>query len=126
MPTILVVDDNADNRYLLLQMLQINGYTVVSAVNGCDALTVAEHHAPDLVLMDLSMPVMDGWTATALLKQKPQLTHIPVIAVTGHTTTDNLRRASEAGCSAHLAKPIDYDALLQTVAVHLHHNPQSM
>ena len=121
MPKILVVDDNADNRYVLLQMLQMNGYAVVSAVNGRDALAVAEESPPDLVLMDLSMPVMDGWTATSLLKQKPQLTHIPVIAVTGHITSDDLQRASEAGCSAHLAKPIDYDALLQTVAVHLHH-----
>lgn len=119
MPKILVVDDNADNRYLLLHMLQLNGYSVLSAVNGRDALDVAQKSSPDLVLMDMSMPVMDGWTATSLLKQEPRLSHIPVIAVTGHITYDDLRRASEVGCSDHLEKPIDYDVLIHTVAAHL-------
>ena len=119
MPKILVVDDNADNRYLLLQMLQLNGYSVLSAVNGRDALDVAQNSTPDLVLMDMSMPVMDGWTATSLLKQEPKLNHIPVIAVTGHITYDDLRRATEAGCSDHLEKPIDYEVLIHKVAAHL-------
>src|SRR5690349_3306213 len=117
--TILVVDDNPDNRFLLLQMLQMNGYNVVTAVHGRDALDVAIEILPDLVLMDMSMPVMDGWTATQLMKQQPDLSHIPVIAVTGHITVDDLRRANAVGCSDHLEKPIDYEQMIRKVSGHL-------
>ena len=114
--TILVVDDNPDNRFLLLQMLQMNGYSVVTAVHGRDALDVAIEVLPDLVLMDMSMPVMDGWTATELMKQQPDLSHIPVIAVTGHITVDDLRRASAVGCADHLEKPIDYEQMIRKIS----------
>jgi two-component system cell cycle response regulator DivK len=116
MHTILVVDDNPDNRFLLLQMLQMNGYSVVTAVNGRDALDVAIEILPDLVLMDMSMPVMDGWTATQLMKQQPDLSQIPVIAVTGHITVDDLRRAVAVGCADHLEKPIDYEQMIRKVS----------
>jgi two-component system, cell cycle response regulator DivK len=121
MKTILVVDDNADNRYLLLQMLKLNGYSVICAINGREALDVVRQQTPDLVLMDMSMPVMDGWTATEMLKSQPKLAHIPVIAVTGHLTIDDLRRARDVGCSDHLDKPIDYEVLVNKVASHLRH-----
>lgn len=119
MPTILVVDDHFENRDVIMRMLRISGYDVVQAVNGSDALVVARSALPDLILMDLAMPVMDGWTATSLIKAEPQLSHIPVIALTGHLTTDNLERAREVGCKDHLPKPIDYELLIHRVQTHL-------
>jgi CheY-like chemotaxis protein len=119
MKTILVVDDNFDNRNIISEMLKINGYQVVCADNGRIALDLVEKQEFDLVLMDLSMPIMDGWTATAELKSKPDFAHIPVIAVTGHVTSDELKRAQKAGCQDYLAKPIDYEMLVRKVKTNM-------
>lgn len=116
---ILVVDDNPDNRDVLSRILELSGYAVLSANNGVHALDVAEQSTPDLILMDLAMPEMDGWEATSALKTRPHLSHIPVIALTGHVTTDDIRRAINAGCQDYLAKPVDFDRLLHKVKLHL-------
>jgi CheY-like chemotaxis protein len=119
MKTILVVDDNFDNRNIIAQMLKISGYRVVVATDGLDALDVAASEPLDLILMDLAMPRLDGWSATARLKARPELAHVPVIAVTGHVTRDELARAMEAGCEDYLAKPIDYDTMILKVRTYL-------
>ncbi|MBM7841482.1 response regulator [Herpetosiphon giganteus] len=126
MGMILVVDDNGDNRFLLQQMLSLNGYSVISAVNGQDALDKVHNTTPDLVLMDMAMPVKDGWTATAELKAESRYSHIPVIAVTGHTTYNELSRATAAGCIDHLEKPIDYEVLVNKVAQYLKKNEKQL
>lgn len=115
MATILVVDDNADNRFVLSQMLMLNGYVVQCAINGRDALERTKALLPDLILMDMAMPEMDGWTAARLMKQDALLAHIPVVAVTGHVTYDEIDRALSAGCIDHLEKPIDYERMIAKV-----------
>jgi CheY-like chemotaxis protein len=115
MTTILVVDDHADNRAVLVAMLGITGYMVLTARHGQDAVALAHEYLPDLILMDLSMPVMDGWSAITALKQTPALAHIPVIVVTAFATTEVRRRALDAGCAGYLEKPIAYERLIQIV-----------
>jgi two-component system, cell cycle response regulator DivK len=109
---ILVVDDNFDNRNIIAQMLRLSGFLVVVAGDGVQALELSEREGPDLILMDLSMPRLDGWRATARLKERPELAHVPVIAVTGHATRDDIERALSAGCRDYLIKPIDMETML--------------
>ncbi|RRR69540.1 MAG: response regulator [Candidatus Viridilinea halotolerans] len=115
MKKILVVDDNFDNRNIIAQMLRLSGFLVVVAGDGYQAIEMTEREIPDLILMDLSMPRMDGWSATARIKERPELAHVPVIAVTGHATRDDIERALSAGCRDYLIKPIDMDAMLHKV-----------
>jgi two-component system, cell cycle response regulator DivK len=111
---ILVVEDQEINRDLLVQILE-DSYVVALAANGAEALACAEREPPDLILMDLSMPVMDGWEATRRLKAHPGLRHIPVIAITSNAMVGDEQRAREAGCDDYLAKPIHEDELLTKV-----------
>ncbi|PDW02771.1 response regulator [Candidatus Viridilinea mediisalina] len=115
MKKILVVDDNFDNRNIIAQMLRLSGFLVVVAGDGIQAIELTERETPDLILMDLSMPRLDGWSATAQIKARPELAHVPVIAVTGHATRDDIERALNAGCRDYLIKPIDMDAMLSKV-----------
>lgn len=116
---ILVVDDNHDNRTIIAQMLTLSGYEAVVASGGMQALELAESARPDLILMDLAMPGLDGWSTTMRLKANPRLAHLPVIAVTGHVTSEDIKRALRSGCEDYLAKPIDYEQMLQKVRVYL-------
>lgn len=115
MKKILVVDDNFDNRNIIAQMLRLSGFLVVVAGDGIQAIEQTERETPDLILMDLSMPRLDGWSATAQIKARPELAHVPVIAVTGHATRDDIERALNVGCRDYLIKPIDMDAMLSKV-----------
>ncbi|MCS6941155.1 MAG: response regulator [Roseiflexus sp.] len=115
MATILVADDFLENRDILCRMLELVGHRTVSAANGQEALELAQVHCPDIILMDLSMPVLDGWEATARIKARDDLRHIPVLAVTGHVTPHELQRAFEAGCVDYIAKPIDFERLIGKV-----------
>ncbi len=115
MKTILVVDDNTDNRNIIAQMLKLSGFQVVCAVNGAHALEVAASERPHLIMMDMAMPVMDGWTATSHLKADPELATIPVIAVTGHVTQNEINRALHMGCEDVIPKPIDFESMIHTV-----------
>lgn len=119
MKKILVVDDNHDNRTIIGQMLKLSGYHVILANGGNQAIRIAASEPLDLILMDLAMPDLDGWNATARLKADPGLAHLPVIAVTGHVTGDDLDRAFQVGCQDYLAKPIDYETMLQKVQRYL-------
>ncbi|MFV9505014.1 MAG: response regulator [Oscillochloridaceae bacterium umkhey_bin13] len=115
MKKILVVDDNLDNRMIIAHMLKLRGYQVVMAHDGRQAVDLTERETPDLVLMDLSMPVLDGWSAAAQIKANPNLAHVPVLALTGHVTRDDIERALRAGCSDYLAKPIDFETMIAKV-----------
>ncbi len=105
MAVVLVVDDTEDTRDLYVEYLTDQGFTVVHAENGQIALELAATSKPDVIVMDLSMPVMDGWEATRRLKADKALSHIPVIAVSGHATDAGSSRAREAGVDAICAKP---------------------
>jgi two-component system cell cycle response regulator DivK len=102
---ILLVDDFEDNRAMYAEYLSYLGYAVEQASSGEEAIHLAERLKPDLVVMDLSLPVMDGWEATRRLKASERTRHIPVIALTGHALAAHSRRAKEAGCDAFLTKP---------------------
>jgi CheY-like chemotaxis protein len=102
---VLVVDDYEDNRDLYSEYLGYVGFDVAVAANGEDALSQATDGQPDVILMDLSLPLMDGWEAIKRLKEDPRTRSIPVIAITGHVMPDHVARAKEAGCDDFCAKP---------------------
>jgi CheY-like chemotaxis protein len=104
-PLILVVDDFEDNRAMYVQYLGFEGFRVIEAENGREALDKAVAQQPDLVVMDLSLPVMDGWEATRRLKADERTRHITVVALTGHALEGQSQRARAAGCDAYLTKP---------------------
>ncbi|HEX8696387.1 MAG TPA: response regulator [Longimicrobium sp.] len=112
MPRILLVEDNEMNRDMLSRRLQRKGFQVVLAVDGREGVEMAALHAPDLVLMDMSLPVLDGWEATRLLKAAPATRHVPVIALTAHAMSGDRERALEAGCDDYDTKPIELPRLL--------------
>jgi len=111
---ILVVDDTEFNRDLVVQLLE-DEYDMVIAENGEEAVQVTESERPDLILMDLGMPVMDGWEATRILKANENLKQIPVIAVTSHAMVGDEIEARKAGCDDYLPKPIDEDLLIRKI-----------
>lgn len=113
--TILLVEDNEDNRIIYATALRFAGYEVVEAVTGTEGVQRARTSKPDLVLMDISVPELDGWEATAVLKADPTTRHIPVIAVTAHALPGDEERSLAAGCDGYLAKPIPPARLLAEI-----------
>ena len=111
---ILVVDDAEFNRDLIVQLLS-DDYDILLAVDGAEGVEKAEQERPDLILMDLGMPVMDGWEATRIIKANGELKHIPVIAVTSHAMVGDEIQARQAGCDAYVPKPIDEEELIRKV-----------
>ncbi|MCU1246374.1 MAG: two-component response regulator [Acidobacteria bacterium] len=112
MTTILIVEDNEMNRYMLSRRLQRKGYEVLIAMDGAMGIVVALQKSPDLILMDMSLPVVDGWEATRQLKADEALRHIPVIALTAHAMANDREKALEAGCDEYDTKPIELPRLL--------------
>jgi len=104
--TVLLVEDNLHNRRIFSGVLTHYGFEVREAVNGEEALRSAVEKRPDLILMDLSLPVMDGWTASRKIKENDILSSIPIIALTAHAMSGDEQRALDAGCDAYLSKPI--------------------
>jgi CheY-like chemotaxis protein len=115
MNKILVVEDVDFNRDLIVQLLE-DRYQVIEAVNGKEGIEIAEKERPVLILMDLSLPIMDGWEATRRLKANADLRSIPVIALTAHAMKGDEEKALAAGCDDYLAKPIDEDELMEKIA----------
>lgn len=113
--SILLVEDNEDNRIIYATALRYAGYEVYEAITGTDGVLQARTHLPDMVLMDISVPELDGWEATAILKADPSTTHIPIIAVTAHALPGDEARSLEAGCDGYLAKPIAPGKLLAEI-----------
>lgn len=112
MLTVLLVEDNEMNRDMLSRRLERKGYRVLIACDGEAGVAMAESENPDIVLMDMSLPVLDGWEATRRLKARPETRHIPVIALTAHAMSGDRDRALEAGCNDYDTKPIDLPRLL--------------
>jgi two-component system cell cycle response regulator DivK len=112
---VLIVDDNEDNRQILIDLLSANGFQVLEAVTGVDAVDVAQREAPDLVLMDIQLPGIDGHEATRRIKAIPALARTPVIAVTSYALAGDDRKAVDAGCDGYITKPYSPRALLAQV-----------
>ena len=106
-PTVLVVEDNQDNRELIVKALRVNGYNVLEAVDGEEAIEKAKTEKPDLILMDLFIPKIDGYEVTRILKGNDELKNIPVIACTAHAMKGDMEAALAAGCDGYIPKPID-------------------
>ena len=113
--TVLLVEDTEDNRFMMRRLLEMSGYRVVEATNGDEAVKLAEAEMPGLILMDLSLPVIDGLAATRLIRKLPQLQKTPIIAVSAHDTSDFLTEALQAGCNSYITKPIDFNELEQLI-----------
>jgi len=116
---ILVVEDNQDNMTLISDILISLRYTVLQAVDGEQGIAMAVSERPDLILMDLSLPRVDGWTATRQIKADPALEDIPIIALTAHAMIGDRERALAAGCDDYVSKPINFRELASVLARHL-------
>jgi two-component system, cell cycle response regulator DivK len=112
MPKILLVEDNEMNRDMLSRRLERRGFQVVIAVDGQQGVSLARSEAPDLILMDMSLPILDGWEATRQLKQAAETRAIPIIALTAHAMAGDREKALEAGCDDYDTKPIELPRLL--------------
>jgi CheY-like chemotaxis protein len=115
MPKILYVEDNEDNVYMLARRLKRHGFDVVVAADGERGVAMAQSEHPDLILMDLNMPVLDGWEATRRLKGAPETAEIPVIALSAHAMTGDRERALDAGCDDYDTKPVRIDSLMTKI-----------
>jgi CheY-like chemotaxis protein len=119
MVKILLVEDNEMNRDMLSRRLAKRGFEVVMAVDGAEGVSMARSAAPDLILMDMSLPVMDGWTATRKLKADASTQGIPVIGLTAHAMAGDREKCLEAGCDEYDTKPVDFPRLLEKIQVQL-------
>ena len=108
---VLLVEDTEDNRFMMRRLLEMSGYRVAEAINGAEAVRTAEYERPEIILMDLSLPIIDGLAATRRIRQLPAFESIPIIAVSAHDTADFHAEALAAGCDAYVTKPIDYSEL---------------
>jgi CheY-like chemotaxis protein len=113
--TVLLVEDNEDNRIVYSTILQHFGYIVMEALNGEEGIAKARNERPDLILMDISIPVIDGWEATQVLKRDPETRAIPIIALTAHALASDREKAMEVGCDSYLAKPCEPKAVVSEV-----------
>jgi two-component system cell cycle response regulator DivK len=112
---ILVIEDQEDNRRILCDLLTDRGYEIIEATTGLDGVTIAEKERPDLILMDIQLPGIDGYEATRRIKANPTLHQIPIIAVTSYALSGDDAQALEAGCDAYVAKPFSPRALLAKI-----------
>lgn len=109
---ILVVEDNEDNRRIIRDLLTSVGYELIEAADGLEGAAMAQHHLPDLILMDIQLPVMDGYEATRRIRAIPGLTDVPIIAVTSYALSGDEVKARRAGCDGYIAKPFSPRELL--------------
>jgi two-component system, cell cycle response regulator DivK len=114
-PTILYVEDNPDNRMLLRRILMAEGFNMLEAANAHAALEMLETVRPDLILMDINMPDIDGYTLTTQLKARPDLASVPIVALTANVMRGDRERTLEAGCDGYIQKPIDIDTIGEQV-----------
>jgi two-component system cell cycle response regulator DivK len=117
MPKLLLVEDNEDNRDMLSRRLTRKGYDVSVAVDGGDGVAKAVQELPDLILMDMSLPVLDGWEATRRIKAHAMTSAIPIIALTAHAMSGDREKAMEAGCDDYDTKPVDLPRLLEKIGI---------
>ena len=119
-PTVLVVEDFEDNRFMMRRLLEMSGYKVVEAVNGRQAVESAAAESPDIILMDLSLPLLDGLAATRKIREQGGASRVPIIAVSAHDSADFHAEALAAGCNEYVTKPIDFDQLVKLLERLLH------
>ncbi len=112
MPTILLVEDNEFNRDMLSRRLQRRGYEIIGAVNGEQAVGLASVHVPDLILMDINLPGLDGWEATRRIKGNQETCSIPIIALTAHAMIGDREKTMGAGCDEYETKPVNFEGLI--------------
>lgn len=112
---ILLVEDNELNRDMLSRRLQRRGYEVILAMDGSEAVDAALAHKPDLILMDMDLPVLSGWEATCAIRANPEVRDTPVIALTAHALPADRERAMESGCDAYQSKPVDFNELIARI-----------
>ena len=115
MPKILLVEDDEMNRDMLSRRLERRGYQVVIAVDGEQGMSMAQSEAPDLILMDMSLPTLDGWEAARQLKAAPETRAIPIIALTAHAMVGDREKAIEAGCDDYDTKPVEFQRLVEKI-----------
>ena len=113
MTKILLVEDNEVNSFMMLRRLQKRGYQVVHAADGVQAIAIAQAETPDLILMDMSLPVLDGWQATQQIKAAPTTHTIPIIALTAHALAGDREKCLAAGCDEYETKPVNFNQLLE-------------
>src|SRR4030095_6990189 len=109
--TVLLVEDTEDNRKMMRRLLEMSGFRVVEALNGREAVQVATEVKPNIILMDLSLPFVDGLAATRQIRRLPELSDVPIVAVSAHDTADFHSMALDAGCNAYVTKPVHYPEL---------------
>lgn len=119
MTKILLVEDNEMNLDMLTRRLERRGFEVLVAIDGAQGIEVVKQEMPDLILMDMSLPVMDGWEATRRLKADPKLRHIPIIALTAHAIAGDRERCLAAGCDEYESKPVKFPRLLEKIQLML-------
>jgi len=124
MPKILLVEDNEMNRDMLTRRLARKGFEATVAVDGKQAVTMARTEQPDLILIDMSLPVLDGWEATRQINAAPETRGIPVIALTAHAMAGDRERALEAGCDDYDTKPVEFAGLVEKIEALLAHSQQ--
>jgi CheY-like chemotaxis protein len=115
MPKILLVEDNEMNRDMLSRRLERKGLQVLIAIDGEQGIAIAQAEAPDLILMDMSLPTLDGWSATRLLKTTPMTQTIPIIALTAHAMSGDREKCIEAGCDDYDTKPVEFPRLMDKI-----------
>jgi CheY-like chemotaxis protein len=115
MPKILLVEDNELSRDMLARRLSRRGYQVISAADGPHGIAMARDQSPDLIVMDMSLPELDGWEATRRLKRDPATRAIPVIALTAHAMSSDRKKAMDAGCDDYHTKPVDFERLVRSL-----------
>lgn len=122
MPKILLVEDNEDNRDMLIRRLSRRGFEVIVAVDGAQGIDKAHAETPDLILMDMDLPVIDGWTATSHIKASPQTQAIPVIGLSANAMSGDRDRGMAAGCDDYDIKPIEIGRLVEKIEAQLNRN----
>lgn len=125
MPKILLVEDNEMNRDMLSRRLERKGFAVVAAVDGAEGVAMAASELPDLILMDMNLPVMDGWEATRRIKDDETTRHIPLIGLSAHAMAGDEQKGREAGCDDYDTKPVDFPRLLGKINSALEHQVAS-
>jgi two-component system cell cycle response regulator DivK len=118
-PKILYIEDNVENRVLVKRVLEVEGYVVLEADDGPSGMRIAKQEVPDLILMDINLPEIDGYEMTARLRQVPSLVGVPIVALTAYVLKGDRERSLEAGCDGYIQKPVDVDLLPTQIAAFL-------
>lgn len=118
-PRILYIEDNVENRVLVKRVLEVEGYVVLEADDGPSGMRIAKQEVPDLILMDINLPEVDGYEMTARLRQVPSLVGVPIVALTAYVLKGDRERSLEAGCDGYIQKPVDVDLLPTQIAAFL-------